>query len=116
MARDSLLHQSRNWLGVLARNADNHKFIASVVFWGYDSDLPQSSFGPLVRELRSGRYLCWQTHLQRKRTAMKLVFDENAVEDTDILALVLGCLKDVKTLEEMKDAPLTKRHCNPYQT
>jgi hypothetical protein len=37
---------------------------------------------------------------------MQLIFDENAVEDKTILALVSGCLKDVKTLEMAKNAPL----------
>ena len=37
---------------------------------------------------------------------MKLTFDENASKDAAILALVTDCLKDLKTLETTKDAPL----------
>ena len=37
---------------------------------------------------------------------MRLQFDENALEDKDVLTLVAGCLKDVKTLVEKKDAPI----------
>jgi hypothetical protein len=41
-----------------------------------------------------------------KGTAMKLIFDEKAEENKDVLALVSDCLKDVKTLEMTKDSPL----------
>jgi hypothetical protein len=37
---------------------------------------------------------------------MNLIFDDKAVEDKGIFALVSSCLKDVKTLEATKDAPL----------
>src|ERR1035441_6871408 len=37
---------------------------------------------------------------------MKLTFDENASKEAAILALVTDCLKDLKTLETTKDAPL----------
>jgi hypothetical protein len=41
-----------------------------------------------------------------KESRVKLQFDENAAENADILALVTGCLRDVKTTEEIRNAPI----------
>lgn len=37
---------------------------------------------------------------------MRLLFDESAATDQEVTAVVSGCLEEVKTLEESKDAPV----------